>query len=201
MGNNLKMFSLKTSLMKMVSPTNFSCPRTPQQNNVVERKNRSLQEMIRTLISEFGTQNYFGAKAVSTTFYILNRVFIRKVLNMAPYELWKEGKPSVSYFHNFSCAFYISNNKENLGKFDEKSNKATFTGYSLSSKLWKKECMLFFYEHDKTLEKRNIEILEEELERIKANQHTYNIAPILGSPKKIVEEPSETPQKANMPKS
>lgn len=38
---------------------NFSCPRTLQQHGVVERKNRTLQEMVRTLLSEFGIQNYF----------------------------------------------------------------------------------------------------------------------------------------------
>jgi len=54
MGEDLKMLSLK--LLLMTPTTIFSCPRTPQRNCVVERKNRSLQEMARTLFSESGIQ-------------------------------------------------------------------------------------------------------------------------------------------------
>jgi len=67
---------------------NFACLRIPQ-NGVVERKNRSLQEMARTLISESGILIYFWAEAVSTTYYIMNRVSIRKVLRKTHCELWK----------------------------------------------------------------------------------------------------------------
>ena len=115
---------------------NFSCPRTPLQNSVVERKNKSLQEMARTLISESDIQNCFSTKAVNKTCYILNKVSIRKVLNKTPYELWKGGKPSVSYVHIFGCTCCALNNKENLQKFDEKSDKTIFLDYSLSSKAY-----------------------------------------------------------------
>jgi hypothetical protein len=60
----------------------------------------------------------------------LNRVSIRKVLNKTPYELWKNIKPSISYFHIFSCYCYI---KEKLGKFDPKSDKTILLGYSTIS--------------------------------------------------------------------
>jgi len=53
--------------------------------------------MDKTLISEFGIQNYFWAKAVNRACYILNKVFIKKVLNKTPYELWKGGKPHSFY--------------------------------------------------------------------------------------------------------
>jgi len=56
---------------------NFSAPRTPQQNGVVERKNRSLEELARTMLNENGLPKYFWANAVSTTCYVLNRVLIR----------------------------------------------------------------------------------------------------------------------------
>jgi hypothetical protein len=64
----------------------------------------------------------------------LNRVSIRKILNKTPYELWKNRKPNISYFHIFGCFCYILNTKENLGKFDSKSDKAIFLGYSTNSK-------------------------------------------------------------------
>ncbi|KAK2428124.1 putative mitochondrial protein [Trifolium repens] len=112
---------------------NFSCPRTPQQNGVVERKNRTLQEMARTMIDESNVEKYFWAEAINTACYILNRVSIRKVLNKTPYELWKDRKPNISYFHIFGCYCYILNIKDNLGKFDAKSDKGLFLGYSLTS--------------------------------------------------------------------
>jgi hypothetical protein len=116
---------------------NFSCPRTPQQNGVVERKNRTLQEMARTMIYESNVEKYFWAEAVNTACYILNRVTIRKGLNKTPYELWKDRKPNISYFHIFGCYCYILNIRDNLGKFDSKSDKGLFLGYSLTSKAYR----------------------------------------------------------------
>jgi len=66
---------------------NFSCPRTPQQNGVVERKNRTLREMARTILNESNVEKYFWAEAINTSYYILNKASIRKVLNKTPYEL------------------------------------------------------------------------------------------------------------------
>jgi len=113
---------------------NFSCARTPQQNGVVERKNRTLQEMARTMINESNVEKYFWAEAINTSCYIINRVSIRNFLNKAPYELWKNKKPNISYFYIFGCYCYILNDKENLRKFDSKSNKGIFLGYATNSR-------------------------------------------------------------------
>jgi transposase InsO family protein len=59
----------------------FSYPRTPQQNGVVERKNRSLQEMARTMIHENNLAKHFWAEAVNTTCYVQNRIYIRPILD------------------------------------------------------------------------------------------------------------------------
>ena len=112
----------------------FSAPRTPQQNGVVERKNRTLQEMTKTILHENNLPNYFWAEAVNTSCYILNRVLIRSSLDKTPYELWKNKKPNISYFKVFEI---ILNTKENLGKFDAKSNVGIFLGYSSSSKAYR----------------------------------------------------------------
>ena len=79
--------------------------------------------MAKTLISESGIQNYFWAEAACTTYYILSRAYIRKVLNKIPYELWKGGKRSVSHFHIFGCTHYILNNKETLGSLMRNQTK------------------------------------------------------------------------------
>ena len=98
---------------------NFSVPRTPQQNGVVERKNRTLEEMARTMLCEGNLPKYFWAEAINTACYILNRVLIRPILKKTPYELWKGRKPNINYFHVFGCkCFVLNNGKDRLGKFD-----------------------------------------------------------------------------------
>ena len=117
---------------------NFSAPRTPQQNGVVERKNRTLEEMARTMLCEGNLPKYFWAEAVSTACYILNRVLIRSILKKTPYELWNDRKPNINYFHVFGCKCFILNNgKDNLGKFDRKSDEGIFLGYSTHSKAFR----------------------------------------------------------------
>ena len=117
---------------------NFSAPRTPQQNGVVERKNRTLEEMARTMLCENSLPKYFWAEAVNTACFIINRAMIRPILKKTPYELWKGRKPNIGFFHAFGCKCYVLNNgKDNLGKFDSKSDEAIFLGYSITSKAFR----------------------------------------------------------------
>ncbi|GJZ14082.1 retrovirus-related pol polyprotein from transposon TNT 1-94 [Tanacetum coccineum] len=71
---------------------NFSAPRTPQSNGVVERKNRTLQEISRTMLNEQSLPQKFWCNAVDTSTYILNRILIRAILGKTPYELLREPK-------------------------------------------------------------------------------------------------------------
>ena len=91
---------------------NFSAPRTPQSNGVVERKNRTLQEMSRTMLNEQNIPQKFWCNAVDTSTYILNRVLIRPFLNKTPYELYKGKKPTLGYFRVFGSKFFILNTKD-----------------------------------------------------------------------------------------
>ena len=117
---------------------NFSAPRTPQQNGVVERKNRSLEEIARTLLNDTSLPKYFWAEAVNTACYIMNRALIRPILKKTPYELFNGRKPNISHLHVFGCkCFVLNNGKDNLGKFDAKSDEGIFLGYSLQSKAYR----------------------------------------------------------------
>ena len=116
---------------------NFSCPRTPQQNGVVERKNRTLIEMARTMLNEYDLPTYFWVEAINTSCYILNRVSKRPILNKTPYELWNGKTPNISYFRVFGCKCYILNTKDYLGKFASKTDVGIFLGYSNSSKAYR----------------------------------------------------------------
>ena len=115
----------------------LSCPRTPQQNGVVERKNRTLQEMTRTMINEYGLPHYLWAEAVNTSCYISNRVFLCKNTSKTSFEIYFFRKPNVSYFRVFVCKCFVLNTKDNLGKFDAKSYEAIFVGYSNTSKAYR----------------------------------------------------------------
>nr|GEV51280.1 retrovirus-related Pol polyprotein from transposon TNT 1-94 [Tanacetum cinerariifolium] len=80
---------------------NFSAPPTPQSNGVVERKNRTLQEMSRTMLNEESLPQIFWRNAVDTSTYILNRILIRAILGKTPYKLLKGRKPTLDYFRVF----------------------------------------------------------------------------------------------------
>ncbi|GJS11352.1 retrovirus-related pol polyprotein from transposon TNT 1-94 [Tanacetum coccineum] len=80
---------------------NFSAPRTPQSNGMVERKNRTLQEMSRTMLNEQSLPQKFWCNTIDTSTYILNRILIRSILGKTPYELLRGRKPTLDYFRVF----------------------------------------------------------------------------------------------------
>ncbi|KAH9671985.1 Integrase catalytic domain-containing protein [Citrus sinensis] len=93
--------------------------------------------MARTMLNKNALPKYFWAEAVNTACYVLNRVLIRPNLNKTPYELWKDRKPNIGYFKVFGCKCFVLNTKDNLGKFDSKSDVGIFLGYSNSSKAYR----------------------------------------------------------------
>ncbi|GJU69597.1 retrovirus-related pol polyprotein from transposon TNT 1-94 [Tanacetum coccineum] len=115
---------------------NFSPPRTPQSNGVVERKNCTLQEMSRTMLNEQSIPQKFWCNAVDTLTYILNRILIRPILGKTLYEIYRGRKPSLEYFKVFGSKCFILNTKDYLTKFDPKSYKGVFLGYSQNSKAY-----------------------------------------------------------------
>ncbi|GJW35488.1 retrovirus-related pol polyprotein from transposon TNT 1-94 [Tanacetum coccineum] len=115
---------------------NFSAPRTPQSNGVVERKNRTLQEMSRTMLNEQWLPQNFCCNAVDTLTYILNRILIRAILGKTPYKLLRGRKSTLNYFRVFGSKCFILNTKEYLTKFDPKSYEGVFLGYSQNSKAY-----------------------------------------------------------------
>ena len=115
----------------------FSAPKTPQQNGVVERKNRTLQEMARVILNSKKLSSRLWAEVVNTACYTINKVYLRPCTTKTPYEIWKGKKPNLSYFHIFGCVCYILNDREQLGKFQPKSDKSIFLSYSLNSRAYR----------------------------------------------------------------
>nr|GEV03249.1 putative ribonuclease H-like domain-containing protein [Tanacetum cinerariifolium] len=115
----------------------FSVPKTPQQNGIAERKNRTLIEAARTMLADSLLPIPFWAEAVHTTCYVQNRVLVTKPHNKTPYELLHGRIPSIGFMRPFGCLVTILNTFDPLGKFQEKVNKGFLVGYSVCSKAFR----------------------------------------------------------------
>ena len=115
----------------------YSAPRTPQQNGVVERKNRTLIEAARTMLNESKLPTYFWAEAVNTACYTQNRTLINKDHGKTSYEIMAKKKPTLKYFHVFGAKCFVLKDGEHLGKFDAKAEEGILLGYSLESKAYR----------------------------------------------------------------
>ncbi|GJW11819.1 putative ribonuclease H-like domain-containing protein [Tanacetum coccineum] len=115
----------------------FSVARTPQQNGVAERKNRTLIEAARTMLADSKLPTTFWAEAVNTACYVQNRVLVTKAHNKTPYELFLGRKPSISFMRPFGCLVTILNTIDHLGKFDGKADEGFFVGYCANSKAFR----------------------------------------------------------------
>ncbi|GJV91289.1 putative ribonuclease H-like domain-containing protein [Tanacetum coccineum] len=115
----------------------FSVARTPQQNGVAERKNRTLIEAARTMLADSKLPTTFWAEAVNTACYVQNRVLVIKPHNKTPYELFHGRTPSLSFMRPFGCPVTILNTLDHLGKFDGKADEGFFVGYSVNSKAFR----------------------------------------------------------------
>ncbi|GJZ63903.1 retrovirus-related pol polyprotein from transposon TNT 1-94 [Tanacetum coccineum] len=107
--------------------------RTPQQNRVAERRNRTLIEAARTMLADFKLPTTFWAEAINTACYVQNRVLVVKPHNKTLYELFHGRTPTLSFMRPFGCPVTILNTIDHLGKFDGKADEGFFVGYSLNS--------------------------------------------------------------------
>ncbi|GKC02736.1 putative ribonuclease H-like domain-containing protein [Tanacetum coccineum] len=139
----------------------YSVARTPQQNGVAERRNRTLIEAARTMLADSKFPTTFWAKAVNTACYMQNRVLVVKHHNKTPYELFHGRTPTLSFMRPFGYPVTILNTIDHLGKFDGKADEGFFVGYSLNSKV----CRVF---------NSRTRIVEENL-HIRFSENTPNI--------------------------
>ncbi|GJV81731.1 putative ribonuclease H-like domain-containing protein [Tanacetum coccineum] len=139
----------------------FSVARTPQQNGVAERKNRTLIEAARTMLAYSKLPTTFWAEAVNTACYVQNRVLVIKPHNKTPYELFLGRKHALSFMRPFRCPVTILNTIDHLGKFDGKDNEGFFVRYSTNSKAFR-------------VFNNRTRIVEENL-HVKFNENIHNI--------------------------
>nr|GEX80133.1 putative ribonuclease H-like domain-containing protein [Tanacetum cinerariifolium] len=115
----------------------FSNARTPQQNEVAKRRNRSLIEAARTMLVDAKLPVTFWAEAVNIACYVQNRVLVNKSQNRIPYELFNSRIPGIRFLRPFGYYVMILNTLDHLGKFDVKGDEGYFVRYSLSSKAFR----------------------------------------------------------------
>ncbi|GJV57949.1 integrase, catalytic region, zinc finger, CCHC-type containing protein [Tanacetum coccineum] len=109
-------------------------PRTPQQNGVVERRNRTLVEAARTMLIFSKAPLFLWAEAVATACYTQNRSLIHTLHNKTPYELVHDKKPDLSFLRIFGALCYPTNDSEDLGKLKAKADIGFFVGYAPNRK-------------------------------------------------------------------
>jgi hypothetical protein len=115
----------------------FSSPYTPQQNGVVERKNRTLLDMARTMLDEYKTPDRFWAEAINTACYSINRLYLHRILKKTSYELLTGKKPNVSYFGVFGSKCFILVKRGRKSKFAPKAVEGFLLGYDSNTRAYR----------------------------------------------------------------
>nr|GEV33437.1 retrovirus-related Pol polyprotein from transposon TNT 1-94 [Tanacetum cinerariifolium] len=111
----------------------FSAARMTQQNGVTERRNQTLVEAARTMLTFANLPLFLWAEAIATTCFIQNRSIIHKHFDKTPYELMNKRKPNIQFFYVFGCKCYLLNDYEDVEKLKEKGDVRVFVGYSKES--------------------------------------------------------------------
>nr|GEY42199.1 retrovirus-related Pol polyprotein from transposon TNT 1-94 [Tanacetum cinerariifolium] len=111
----------------------FCAARTPQQNRVVERRNRTLVETARTMLTFANLLLFLWAEAIATSCFIQNHSIIHKRFDKTPYELMNKRKPNIKFFRVFGCRCYLLNDYEDVRKLKAKGDIGVFVGYSKES--------------------------------------------------------------------
>jgi transposase InsO family protein len=115
----------------------FSSPYTPQQNGVVERKNRTLLDMARTMLDEYKTPDRFWAEAINIACYSINRLYLQQILKKTSYELLTGKKPNVSYFRVFGSKCFILIKRVRSSKFSPKVVESFLLGYDSNTRAYR----------------------------------------------------------------
>lgn len=127
-------------------------PKTPEQNGVAERMNRTLVEAVRTMLSDSKLPKTFWAEALSTAVYVRNRSPTTALKDMTPYEALNGRKPNVKHLRAFGCVSHVHVPKDERNKLDSKSKKCLLLGYGSTTKGYR----LYNFNGKKVLHSRDV---------------------------------------------
>ena len=114
-------------------------PGSPEQKSAAERQNRTLIEMMRSMMSRTIKLNYLWGEAIKTALYILNRVPSKSVAK-TPFELWTGRKPSLNHFRVWGCPSEVHLYNPTERKMQSRSTRCYFMGYPDHSKGYRFYC-------------------------------------------------------------
>ena len=129
----------------------LTVPKTPQQNGVAERMNRTLIETVRSMLADTKLPHMFWAEALATAVYLRNRSPTKAVERMTPFEAWNGEKPKLDHLRTFGCASYAHVAKDERQKLDSKATKCVLLGYGSETKgyrLYDLKRLKVFYSRD-----------------------------------------------------
>ncbi|KAJ9536490.1 hypothetical protein OSB04_un000327 [Centaurea solstitialis] len=113
-------------LMECGIVSQLTPPYTPQMNGVSERRNRTLLDMVRSMMCHSSLPVSFWGHALETAAHILNRVPTKSV-ERTPYEIWTGKKPKLSFLKIWGCEVYVK--RPTSEKLKPKTDKCIFVGY------------------------------------------------------------------------
>jgi len=135
----------------------YTTPYTPQQNGVIEKKNRTIM-MARCLLFEKDLPKKFWAEAVNTAVFLLNRLSRRVLQNKTPYEAWHGYKPSLQNLKIFGCLCFTYVPRVRRDKLDKKVEADIFVGYNNVTKGYR----VFQPQTEKVIVSKDIKFIETE---------------------------------------
>lgn len=106
----------------------LTAPYTPQKNGVVERRNRTMIAMTRSLLKEKGLPATMWGEAVRHAIYLLNRLPTKTLTGKTPYEVWLGTKPRLNHIRVFGCLAHVKVQSNGLGKLDDRSVNMVYIG-------------------------------------------------------------------------
>ena len=101
----------------------MTVPRSPQQNGMVERKNRMILDMARSMLKSMKLPKEYRAEAVACATYLSNLSPIRSVYGKTPQEAWSGRKPGISHLRVFGSIAYVHVLDERRAKLDDKRER------------------------------------------------------------------------------
>ena len=112
----------------------LTAPYTPQQNGVVERRNRTLLEMTRSILKAMHVPNILWGEAVRHSTYLINFVSTRALDERKPYEVLRSTKPNLTHLRVFGCVCYARTKNAGRRKLDDRSKVLVHLGVEPGSK-------------------------------------------------------------------